>query len=80
MTEAPSVSNAGQWILNDNRGFDFEGVIYLPSRQIIFNSNATLRSRKMELISDTIIFNNANIEIETITSSNRQSGLAYLSE
>jgi len=80
MTESPSITNNSQVIMNDDRGFDFEGIIYLPSRNVIFNSGATLRSRTMELIANTIIFNNANIEIETITSSNRQSGLVYLSE
>ena len=80
MTESPSITKNSQVIMNDDRGFDFEGIIYLPSRNFIFNSGATLRSRTMELIANTIIFNNANIEIKTITSSNSQSGLVYLSE
>jgi len=80
MTESPTITKTSQVIMNDDRGFDFEGIIYLPTRNFIFNSDATLRSRTMELIANTLKFNNANIEIETITSSNRQSGLVYLSE
>jgi hypothetical protein len=57
----------GQFIFDDNRGFDMTGVIYLPSKEVVFNAGATTRSRKMMLISNTIILNSVNWTLEPLT-------------
>jgi len=81
MTESPNITNTGrQWVLDDSEGFDFEGVIYLPTRQVVFNSNADLRSLRLDIVADSIIFNDVNVELEPINSTNSRSGLVYLSE
>jgi len=82
MYEAPNIPyTANQWVLNDTRGFDFEGIIYLPSRQVVFNSNANLRSLRMDIVAGSVIFNNASIELEPINGTGgAQSGQVYLSE
>jgi len=64
MTEAPNLPNS-QFILNDNRGFEFEGVMYLPSRGVIFNSGSSLRSYKMSLVANSFIINSTRLGLES---------------
>jgi len=64
ITEAPDLRNS-QFILNDSRGFDFEGIVYLPSREIIMNGDATVRSRDLQLVARSFIINSANLNLET---------------
>lgn len=54
--EKSGLSNS-QFILDDNKGFDMEGIIYLPSRDVVFNSSTTVNSRKMTAVVNTVIFN-----------------------
>jgi hypothetical protein len=53
-----------QFIINDNLGFGMEGNIYLPSREVVFNSNSSLRTKKITLVSRTMIFNNVKWKLE----------------
>jgi len=64
MTEAPNLPNS-QFILNHNRGFEFEGVMYLPSRGVIFNSGSSLRSYKMNLVANSFIINSTRLGLES---------------
>jgi Flp pilus assembly protein TadG len=59
-----------QFIINDNLGFGMEGRIYLPSREVVFNSNSSLRSKKMTVVSRTMILNNVNWQIEAYDQDN----------
>lgn len=65
MTEAPGLSTS-QFILNDSRGFLFEGILYLPSRQVIFNSGATTDLRTASFVADSFIFNGATLRLEGV--------------
>jgi hypothetical protein len=65
MAEAEGLSST-QFILNDSRGFDFEGVVHLPSREVVLNGGATVRSRSMMLIADRFIVNTAKLKIEPV--------------
>lgn len=79
ITEAPDLRNS-QFIINDSRGFDFEGIIYLPSRQIILNSGATIRSRQLQLVARSFIINGANLNLETPSLGGSRSTVAYISQ
>jgi len=79
ITEAPGLRNS-QFILNDSRGFDFEGIVYLPSREVILNSGATVRSRDLQLVALSFIVNGANLNLKTPGRATEGSPIAYLSE
>ena len=69
MIEAPNLPPSNV-IIDDSRGFDFEGILYLPSRQVIFNSGATIRARDIAIVADTIIINDAVLNLKPITGAN----------
>ena len=79
ITEAPDLRNS-QFIINDSRGFDFEGIVYLPSREIILNSGATIRSRDLQLVARSFIINGANLNLETPGRATEGAPFAYLSD
>ncbi|MEP1229868.1 MAG: TadE/TadG family type IV pilus assembly protein [Litorimonas sp.] len=79
ITETPGLRNS-QFIINDSRGFDFEGIIYLPSREIILNSGATVRSRELSLVARSFIINGANLNLETPGLGPSQTSTAYISQ
>jgi putative Flp pilus-assembly TadE/G-like protein len=59
-----------QFIINDNLGFGMEGRVYLPSREVVFNSNSSLRTKKMTVVSRTMILNNVKWELEAYDKGN----------
>jgi hypothetical protein len=78
MADAPGISGA-DFIINDNRGFDFDGIIHLPSRQIILNGGSTIRARQMAIVGDTIIINTAKLNLSPVGSSGNAGRFAYIS-
>lgn len=84
MTENPNLPvNNRQFTINDNRGFGFEGIIYLPSRNIHFNSGSSLTSLTANLIANTLSFDTVDITLESSTSASTSSSggsVVYLSE
>lgn len=80
ITEAPNLPPSNL-VINDSEGFDFEGVIYLPSRQLILNSGATLRSRSINLVADTIIINDAVLNLKPFEGAvSTKTSQAYIAE
>ncbi len=79
ITEAPGLRNS-QFIFNDSRGFDFEGIVYLPSREVILNGGATIRSRELHLVSRSFIINSSNLHLKTPSAASAGSPLAYISQ
>ena len=80
MTERKGLS-AGQLVINDNEGFNFEGILYLPSKDFIMNGGATVEARTMSIVARTISFNGAHVSIAV--DENATSGTVigpYLSE
>jgi hypothetical protein len=68
MTEAPNLpAGNSRFTYNNNRGFVFEGVMYLPSPEIIFNGGSELRSHTMNIVADRFVFNRANLDLESYT-------------
>ena len=56
MAERPGLPRR-DFILNDSRGFDAQGTIYLPSKRLVMNGGSNIESRKMKLIADSFVFN-----------------------
>jgi Putative Flp pilus-assembly TadE/G-like len=57
--EKAGLSNS-QFVLDDNKGFDMTGIMYLPSRDVIFNSGTKVTTQKMTAVMNTVIFNGVN--------------------
>ena len=82
ITEAPGL-NASDFTINGTNGFAFEGILYLPSRRVIFNSGAAANVREVALVAGSFIFNDANINIEGVGGSGSSGGSVttpYISE
>ncbi|MEP6355117.1 MAG: pilus assembly protein TadG-related protein [Hyphomicrobiales bacterium] len=54
--------------INDSQNFDIEGIIHLPSKELIFNSGSQVKAVVLTLVADKIIFNNTNWMLEPATS------------
>ncbi len=46
-----------QFIFDDSLGFTLTGILYLPSREVVFNSGSTTRSQSMTAVVRKVIFN-----------------------
>lgn len=49
--------NKSDFILNDSKDFDVEGIMYLPSRNVTYNSGSTMYSRKLTMVVNTMTLN-----------------------
>ena len=56
--------NRGQFVINDTEGFNFDGIVYLPSKDLVMNGGATVDARKMTIVSRTIEFNSSSLIVE----------------
>lgn len=54
MFEAAGLSHS-PFVLDDSRGFNVTGLIYLPSRNMTFNSASNLTDKTITLVADTLI-------------------------
>ena len=52
--------STSQFVFNGTNGASFEGLIYLPSRDVTFNSVNTMVSKKQTMVFNTMIMNNTN--------------------
>ncbi len=78
-TERPGLSRRN-FIFHDENGFDFEGTIYLPSKDVTVNGGSTIRSRNLQLIVGSLILNDSALNIENPIDENTEFSLVYLSE
>jgi len=56
MYEAPNLATS-QFVFNDSRNMDMKGLVYLPSRDVTFNSGSNLTSKSFTLVVNTLILN-----------------------
>ncbi len=63
MFEAPGLSRS-QFVLNDSLGFDISDLVYLPSRDVTFNSGSGIKSKKFTLVTNTLILNQTKWTIQ----------------
>lgn len=66
ITEKPGLA-ASHFVLDDSRGFDVRGLIYLPSRDTIFNSASGLQAKDFTIVVNTLILNQTNWNLESTT-------------
>lgn len=59
MYEADGLSTS-QFVFNGTNGANFEGLMYLPSRDVTFNSSHTMTSKKQTMVFNTMIMNSTN--------------------
>jgi len=78
-TERPGLSRR-QFIFFDEHGFDFEGTIHLPSKDVTVNGGSTIRSRDLQLIVGSLILNNSSLNIINPVDDTSDLTLVYLSE
>lgn len=48
------------FVFNDSKSFQMKGLIYLPSRDVTFNSGSQLVSKEMTVVVNTLILNQTN--------------------
>ncbi|GAA0544638.1 hypothetical protein FHS83_000535 [Rhizomicrobium palustre] len=58
MYEAPGLSSS-QFLFDDSKGHNLDGLIYLPSRQLVMNSGATVSSDHVTVVVDSLIVNSS---------------------
>ena len=71
------------FVFDDSVAESLNGLIYLPSRQLTFNSTSNISSQQLTLVADTAIFNSANWTLTPSTSwsvTNGVSGTAALTQ
>lgn len=56
-----------QLVFDDSRNMNLEGIIYLPSRDVTFNSGSKLTNKKMSLVVNTLILNGTRWDLEPAT-------------
>lgn len=56
-----------QLVFDDSRDMNLKGVMYLPSRDVTFNSGSRLNNKKMTIIVNTLILNGTRWTLEPAT-------------
>lgn len=60
--EAPGLGKSN-FVFNDSEDFQIEGIVYLPSRDAIYNSNSIWRARKLTMVFNTLKLNQTNWDL-----------------
>lgn len=56
----PDGLSTSQLVFNGTNGANFEGLMYLPSRDVTFNSSHTMTSKKQTMVFNTMIMNSTD--------------------
>jgi Flp pilus assembly protein TadG len=64
MYEAPGLAQS-QFVFDGTNGESLQGLIYLPSRAVTFNSVSSVASEKITLVVDTLILDSTNWSFDT---------------
>jgi Flp pilus assembly protein TadG len=59
-SDAVNNSQKRQYVFNGSNGEKLEGVIYLPNRDVVYNSTTNVSSSKINIVANTMIVNSAN--------------------
>jgi hypothetical protein len=59
-SDATNNANKRQYIFNGSKGERLEGIIYLPNRDVTYNSTTNVTASKISLVVNTLIMNSAN--------------------
>ncbi|MBX3578111.1 MAG: pilus assembly protein [Rhizobiaceae bacterium] len=63
-SDAANNANKRQFVFNGSKGEKLEGIIYLPNRDVTYNSTTNVSGSKINLIVNTLIMNSANWTFE----------------
>lgn len=61
----PQIATKGHWVLNGSAGSSLNGLIYLPSRNVIINSVSNVTANRVSMVFNTLIMNAMNWSFET---------------
>lgn len=64
MFEADGLAHS-PFVLDDSKGFKVSGLIYLPSRDMIFNYGSSITSKTMTLVANTLILDQTKWNLDT---------------
>ena len=73
MAEASGLAPS-QFILDDTKGFNVSGIVYLPSRQVVINSGGNASTHQLSAVFNTLIINNAHWTLDPYDSSGSGAG------
>ncbi|MDE1994932.1 MAG: pilus assembly protein [Rhizobiaceae bacterium] len=65
-SDATNNANKQQFVFNGSKGESLQGIIYLPNRDVTYNSTSNSKSN-ISLVVDTMIMNSSNWQIEPYT-------------
>lgn len=63
-SDAANNARKTQYIFNGSNGEELEGSIYLPNRDVTYNSTTNVRGNKTTIVVNTMIVNSANWKLE----------------
>ncbi len=66
MYEKPGLGRS-HFVFDDSRNMNLEGIMYLPSRDVIFNSGSRLTNKKMSIVVNTLILNQTRWDLSPAT-------------
>lgn len=70
MFEPSTSTNTVQYVFNSSVSEEISGLIYLPRRDVTWNSTSTINGSKVQIVTNTIIFNNLDWRLSTNTALN----------
>jgi hypothetical protein len=80
----PDGLSKSQFSINGSAGHKFEGLIYLPSRNVTFNSMSSVASEAITIVVNQMILNSANWNIapgkNSINAGGGSNGLVYIKQ
>ena len=80
----PDGLSKSQFSINGSAGHKFEGLIYLPSRNVTFNSMSSVSSEAITMVFNQLILNSANWMIapgkKSINAGGGSNGLVYIKQ
>lgn len=67
ITEKPGLAKSA-FVLDDSRGFDIQGIVYLPSRDTIVNGGSSIESRSLSVVVNTLILDETKWRLDSSAS------------
>ena len=70
MFEPSTSTSTVQYVFNSSVSEEISGLIYLPRQDVTWNSTSTINGSKVQIVTNTIIFNNLDWRLSTNTALN----------
>ncbi len=74
MFEPSTSTNTTQYVFNSSVSEEISGLIYLPRRDLTWNSTSTVNGSRIQIVSNTIIFNSLDWRLSTNSGLSSSSG------